>query len=713
MVTTAIQSVANACSSLNGHVYKMGTLDEEHSRRLFFREASLDYYEPAAEPVLKKCGGLPLALGTTAQLLQSKRQLTSKGCADLCRRLGEHVEKEETLARMKHVLLHNYISLPGQVLKACLLYFAIFPNGHPVKRKCLIRRWLAEGFLEADCRRSALDVAIDNFEDLMNRSIIQPIDMCNNTVVKTCQTHGMMLEFIQHRSICDNFITLLYGQAHLPEKIRRLSIHRNSKIKVRTSSSVVDLSLVRSLTVFGKADKHVLKFRKYELLRVLDLEECEALNDEYVKKICNLVLLRYLSLGGHITKLPRGISKLKFLETLDVRRTKTESLPLPIEVIKLPCLLHLFGVFTFPDAVQQMSKLCTFLSEKSNMETLAGVLAGNSLAFPEVISHMNSLKKLKVRCQSTGGNNDFTHLSRSIQEFIQRGTDVNDARSLSLDFEEGSQDFLEFPLKDDPCYISSLKLQGKLRSLPPFVTKLSSITELCLSSSNEIGNEILAALSNVFSLHCLKLIASQVDKFVIEQGALRSLRHLCIVVGSITCLENKEGALPHLESLWLLCKGLNGLCGTRIQWLTRLKDISLDDEVSDNTRKEWNEAAKNHPKGPRVSLQKVSKLADRMQIGGEPGEICEIPVASTSQAADSQMRDIIKDPESSPPLYERPPGKLASLSRKANEFFSGKRKANDLSSNKRKANESTSTDISCAANGYLNMTRKMRGGRSW
>ncbi|KAL6629395.1 hypothetical protein ACP70R_029160 [Stipagrostis hirtigluma subsp. patula] len=676
IVTTAIQSVATACSSVNGHVYVMKTLDGEHSRRLFYKETSLDYYEPAAEQVMNKCDGLPLALVTTAQLLQSKRQLTSKGCADLCRRMGEHVEKEETLARMKHVLLRNYTSLPGHALKACLLYLGIFPIGHPVRRKCLIRRWLAEGFVEADHRRSALDVATDSFGDLMNRSIIRPIDMCNNT------------------------------EARLPDKIRRLSLHHNNNARDRINSDI-DLSLVRSLTVFGKADQDVLKFRKYELLRVLDLEECKTLNDEHLKKICNLLLLRYLSLGGNITMLPKEISKLKFLETLDVRRTQTKILPMPMEVIKLPCLLHLFGVFRLPDVNWQMSKLHTFLSEKSNMETLAGVVADKSLAFPQLLSHMNSLKKVKVWCQSSiDGSNDFTHLSRPIQEFIQRGTDMNDARSLSVEFDGCSQEFLNFHLEDESCCLSSLKIQGKLCSLPPFVTKLDIITELCLSSPDKITGHVLAALSNVRSLHYLKLVTSELEKFVIEQGALRSLRRLCIVARSMAGLENQEGALPHLESLWLLCKDLSGLCGTRIEWLVRLKEIVLDDGVSHETRKEWNEAAKNHLRRPRVSC----KANEKVEMDGEPGEICGCPVVTAPEEADVHMQHN-KGPEPCA-VYRKPAGKLAGLflgSRKVNELFSRKRKANELFSNKRNAGDSTSTEISCAANGYHATSSRNRG----
>ncbi|CAO2176678.1 unnamed protein product [Urochloa humidicola] len=175
-----------------------------------------------------------------------------------------------------------------------------------------------------------------------------------------------------------------------------------------------------------------------------------------------------------------------------------------------------------------------------------------------------------------------------------------------------------------------------LRSLPPFVTRLGSVTELCLSSSGQLSGHVLAALGNVRSLHYLKLITTELN-FVIDQGALRALRRLCIVVKSLTRLENQEGALPHLESLWLLCKDLNGLCGVRMEHLGRIKEVALDDAVSEETRKEWKEAAKKLPRQPRICLVKTKEEGDRMQMGGQTREIPHSP-AATSPEAENQMQ---------------------------------------------------------------------------
>ncbi|EAY78222.1 hypothetical protein OsI_33268 [Oryza sativa Indica Group] len=530
---------------------------------------------------------------------------------------------------------------PGHVIKACLLYLGIFPSGHPVRRKTLIRRWSAEGFVGADHHRSSLDVAIDSFEELVNRSIIQPVDVSSNTEVKTCQTHGMMLEFILHKSICDNFITFLYGQARLPDKIRCVSIQQNSGSKTRVDSDI-DLSLVRSLTIFGKAHKSFLNFSRYKLLRVLDLEECDELEDEHLKKICKRLLLKYLSLGRGITVLPKEIAKLKFLETLDLRRTVIKFLP--IQVLELPCLIHLFGVFKLQDADQQMRKLKSFLTEKSKLETLAGFVTDRCQTFPQLMKHMTNLAKVKIWCENTAdassSSNSDVHLSEAIQEFIQRGTDVNDVRSLSLDVGECSQEFLNFSLGDS-CYLSSLKLKGnKICRLPPFVTSLAVLTDLCLSSSDRLSSDVLAALSNVRALRYLKLIARHLDRFVIERGDLQSLRRLHIVVVSMTTMskqqpEIQEGALPNLESFHLLCKDLDGPCGhggIRIDSLGLgcLREIVLDDGVRETAKEQWKDAARRHPKRPKVVFVGAGDVVDRRRVGAAAAAA---PAAGESNSA--------------------------------------------------------------------------------
>ncbi|KQJ87679.1 hypothetical protein BRADI_4g12893v3, partial [Brachypodium distachyon] len=661
IVTTAVHSIANACSA-HGHVYMMRTLNVENSRRLFFKEASLVDPPPDAElgsEALKKGDGLPLALVTIAQFLQSRGNPTRVEWAKVGNNLGELLETNDTLARMNKVLVHSYSSLHDHVLKACLLYMGIFPGGRPVRTEGLIRRWLAEGFVE-DC-----GAANDRFRELVDRSIVLPaaLNSNNNTEVKTCQTHGMMLEFVLRKSVRESFVTLLHGQDRPPgdDKIRWLSLNHYS------GNPSNDLSHVRSLTVFGKTHKSVLEFSRYELLRVLDLEECDDhLDDKHLLEICYLLLLRYLSLRGNSTieVLPKEISKLKYLETLDLRRTNITVLP--IQVLKMASLIHLFGAFKLQDVGRKlMSKLQAFLSEKSKLETLSGFVTDESRqGFAQLMGHMEHLTKVKIRWESTvDDNSNHNHLSRAIQGFIERGTNMNDTRSLSLgstSSTEWPQDLLNFSLENS-CYLHSLKLHANnICSLPLFVTMLSGLTELCFSSPNShLSGDILVSVSRVSCLHYLKLTASQMGSLEIENGVLDSLRGLCIVAESMAGLEIKQGALPRLESLRLLCKDLNGrvLCGIKMEWLGRLKEVALHDGVSEGTKQDWREAAKKHPKRPKVLFMQTAHVVDRMQMGSGD-ENSESYVAPTPMAEDTVQEEVNYEGSV---VRKRPAGVIARL----------------------------------------------------
>ncbi|KAM3206427.1 hypothetical protein ACQJBY_061869 [Aegilops geniculata] len=381
---------------------------------------------------------------------------------------------------------------------------------------------------------------------------------------------------------------------------------------------------------------------KYELLKVLHLEECTYLmGDQHVKNICStLVLLRYLSLGAAVTAttLPKKIRKLKLLETLDVRRTSIEILP--TQVMKLPCLVHLFGKLKLQESVggRKMRKLQTWLEENSKLETVAGFVVDKRQKMPQLMDHMKHLTKIKIWCESTtNASSDLSHLSKSIKGFIERGTDLNSALSLSLNIkDEWCHYLLNFPLKKDYSYLRSLKLQGNniCSRLPRFVTMLGGLTKLHLSfPDHNLSSDILATLSRVHGLQYLKLIAAQLDKLIITHDMFGSLRRLCIVVEVMTELQIKKGALPRLESLQLLCKDLNGFSSTTIQFLPLLKEVDLHDELSDKIKQDWKEEAKNHPTRPKV----LFKL-----MGSEPATGTSTVAIATDTA--SQEVDVEVEP---------------------------------------------------------------------
>lgn len=142
-------------------------------------------------------------------------------------------------------------------LKTCSLYLNIFPKGRKISRKRLIRRWIAEGFISEKQGLSVEDVADTCFNQLITRNIIRPVQHCSSGLVKSCQVHDMVLEYLISKAAEEDFVTVVGSHWSAPtrsNKVRRLSLHSSDSKRGKQVSSV-NLSHVRSLTMFGSLDR--------------------------------------------------------------------------------------------------------------------------------------------------------------------------------------------------------------------------------------------------------------------------------------------------------------------------------------------------------------------------------------------------------------------------------------------------------------------------
>lgn len=599
IVTTTIKSEANTCcGNGKGFIYQMQNLEDQYCKTIALGEAPSPELQMGSEELLKKCDGHPLSLVCVANYLGGLNEPTGQRCRELCRYLGSKIHDNGNFERLKGVIMDNYTSLSNHVVRACLLYLSIFPNDVPLEKKVIIRRWIAEGFARSE------DVDIDdqtiarwNFETFVDWDIFHPIiDTSNNGDVKMCKIRSIVHEYMLYKaSRLERFIMSFPDWRR---KVRHLCIDHRTPHKRRTTTDM-DLSCVRSLTIFGTAGDTICEFHRYKILRVLDLEECNDVKNKHLKNIHKLWNLRYLSLGAEITSIPKDIAKLKLLETLCLSKTSVEELP--VQVISLPFLLHLIGKFRIQYHGYSKSTLKQ-LSENSKLETLSGFIADfKSQGFLEILGHMSNLKKVKIWCQSSAaGDHDSIlarKLSEAIQEYINPPLYIGDKRKLSICLQTFSGSFLNS--LDTPCELTSLKLHGELRSLPRFVKWHTGLVELCLSSIT-VTRDVLSDLCNLKCLLYLKLISDCLDEFVIPQGAFRSLRRLCFKVQVSVFPRIEAGALRDLVSLQLLCRHLVGLAGIEIEDLRELKEVTLDSAVSRYTKESWETRARQHPNRPRI-----------------------------------------------------------------------------------------------------------------
>jgi disease resistance protein RPM1 len=329
----------------------MKPLNMEDSKRLFlsrtFGFVSASYpkeLEDVMGNVLKECGGLPLAIVSIASILAGYRSSGSKDkWESVHKSIGFQMESNPTLEGMRHIVTLSYNHLPHE-LKACMMYFSIFPEDYEIDKYRLLCRWIAEGLVQEKRGFTLMEVAESYLEDLVSRSMIEVrVGFSYYWRLESCRVHDMLLEVMVSKSLECNFVSLLGGQhaAMSYGRIRRLSIHGNDdrtpqnanrKMAGTTGGSGLegmDVEHVRSLSMFQHGGKRLLDhLDKFILLRVLDLEDCQGLTNDHMRCICRLYLLRFLSLKGtDISEVPLQIEKLEHLQTFDVRDTPVRGLP--------------------------------------------------------------------------------------------------------------------------------------------------------------------------------------------------------------------------------------------------------------------------------------------------------------------------------------------------------------------------------------------------
>nr|BAK04084.1 predicted protein [Hordeum vulgare subsp. vulgare] len=443
ITTTRIFSVSKACCSSEDDIYRMEPLSDDVSRRLFCKrvfsheEGCPQELLQVSKDILKKCGGIPLAIITIASILANKHETKAKHqWYALLSSIGLGLTEDRSLQQMKKILLFSYYDLPSH-LKPCLLHLSIFPEDQEIRRDRLVWRWICEGLVYSDKQETSLyELGDSYFNELVNRSMIQPIgtdhkiargrliwrwisegfvysekqetslyklgdsyfnELVNRSMIQpigddeegkvlACRVHDMVLDLICSLASEENFVTILDGtRRKMPNseiKVRRLSI-QNSKIDVNTTR----MEHLRSVTVFSdNVVGEALDISRFEVLRVLDLEGCKDVSD--VRYVGNLLHLRYLGLKNtHVKDLPMEIGKLQFLLTLDL--SGTEIKVLPSSVVQLRRLMCLY--------VDYDMKLPSGIGNLTSLEVLDNLgLSHADLDFVKELGHLTKLRVLRL-----------------------------------------------------------------------------------------------------------------------------------------------------------------------------------------------------------------------------------------------------------------------------------------------------------------------------
>uniref|UniRef100_A0A452XHZ8 Disease resistance protein RPP13 n=1 Tax=Aegilops tauschii subsp. strangulata TaxID=200361 RepID=A0A452XHZ8_AEGTS len=523
ITTTRIHPVALAtCSAKSKFVYRMKSLSPEDSRRLFLRrifgseEASPDTprEEEISVDILKKCGGMPLAIISIASLLAGEPASTW----DYVRKTMGAMTDGDDVEKMKQILDLSYIHLPDH-LKTCLLYVCMYPEDREIDKFDLLRQWVAEGFVITNGRLDAVDLAEKYFKELINMCMLEPgkIDDYNNEVL-SCRVHDIILDLMRSKSSKENFIHVIDGSKDETGQIRRVAFHYNDKEDTGISGSINKGSL-----------SHV-----------------------------RLFLLRYLKVAplrpfGYSLKLPNKIGGLQQLETMDLDYASLEKYP--SDIASLPWLSHLSsranaeGGIALPDRIDRLTSLCTLEGVciyRSSVENIKGLgkltnlrkLAICSAKFRQTMEEEEEIMRVdalhssicmlasNLRILTFGISSEVSMLDVGCWSSSSPFPQVSHIRELNL---------LCCEFEKCPEWI------GQLHHLYKFLISVKEVAD---------GFSIVARLPSLAYFKLVTFVKEEKEESVVipGRGAFQALKHLIFHCEKVS-LTFEEGAMPKLEKL--------------------------------------------------------------------------------------------------------------------------------------------------------------------
>ncbi|KAL0000478.1 hypothetical protein SO802_014259 [Lithocarpus litseifolius] len=548
IITTRNADVAPSTNeSLDYDVYKLPSLPFENALELFCKKAFQREgghcpanFAEFSHDIVERCGGLPLAIVAIGGLFSTKAKVVSEW-RKVLDSLSSEFETNSRLRSITRILSFSYHDLPYN-LKACFLYFGIFPEDYVINCARLTRLWIAEGFVKEKKGLTSEDVAQDYLNQLIHRSLVQVDKEDFIGRIRCCRVHDMMYEVILSRSEELSFdLVTMSNYSNLERIARRLSIQNNVNTRLHSSTN----SQTRSILILG-VDEVPNSFlftcsANFKLMKIMD---CEGAPIDYIpKEVGNLLHLKYLSLRDTKVKmLPKSIGKLHYLETLDLKRSLVSELP--AEISRLHKLRYVAASIVdnnveFNIDSRQAIKIPSGIGCLKSLQKLFTIEANNNALITELGS-LGQLRKLEIaKLKRENGT--------ALCTVLETMSHLQTLRIMATSEEE----VLELQsMSSPPPLLQNLGLAGRLEKFPEWIRKLNSIVRIVLNWSKLMENPlmVLQALPNLMQLQLLDGYGG--EQLHIEGGGFQKLKYLGLQrLGGLNRLIIDEGALPLLKKL--------------------------------------------------------------------------------------------------------------------------------------------------------------------
>ncbi|KAJ0483343.1 putative P-loop containing nucleoside triphosphate hydrolase, leucine-rich repeat domain superfamily [Helianthus annuus] len=425
--------------------------------------------KPYAQGIVKKCGGLPLALIALGRLLRTKRDEADHWINVSNSDIWRLKVKGGVLPALR--LSYDDLSAP---LKRLFAYCSLFPKDYLFNKKDLILLWMSEGLL---CQPTLIDSTEEQqlghefFDELLSRSFFQHApnneslfvmhDLMNDLATSVATEFYLRLDNESEKNIKKMKLDKYRHMSYVKEKYvayKKLQVLENTKcLRTFLATSVGEVERGREFYLSNKILTGLLP--KLPLLRVLSLSGFEI--SELPESIGTLRHLRYLNLSQtHITHLPGKVCNLVNLQTL-ILFGCDELTELPNNFLNLKNLQHLdvrdtLLSFQMLLEISKLKSLQITLS-KIDIESERGIEIAKLKDFKNIYGKISVVGLEKVQNAIYAHEANFSEKRISELELVW-GDELNDSRNDMLEKEVLNE--LE------PCHDKLLKL--KIRSYGGF-----------------------------------------------------------------------------------------------------------------------------------------------------------------------------------------------------------------------------------------------------
>ncbi|XP_027772380.1 putative disease resistance protein RGA4 [Solanum pennellii] len=169
--------------------------------------------------IVKKCGGVPLAVKTLGRLLYMKTDKNEW----LQIRDNEIWEIEQNKSDILPILRLSYEQMPSH-LRQCFAYCPMLPKGQEIPREDFINRW-AQGFIQSSNRNRKLeDIGNQYFDELLSRFCFLDVVQAFDGEILACKIHNLVHDLAQSVSGAE-CLNVKPNAFVVSERVRHLFFH--------------------------------------------------------------------------------------------------------------------------------------------------------------------------------------------------------------------------------------------------------------------------------------------------------------------------------------------------------------------------------------------------------------------------------------------------------------------------------------------------------